>query len=431
MRTAASRAGVEFIERPVTDPMNMRLYFILFCAFGMFASLSCKKASPTETIRTQRLPYPPVNLVVTGTSLDAVDLAWASVRNDAQGYVVLRKDSADWIELASVDGITRSYHDSGLRCGATYFYTAYAFNDSGRSSNADSVLATTKSESYTLVTGQSPNTLYGVAVGPTGTLVAVGGGGTILQSNDNGSSWNAISSNTAYNLHAAAFSSIGDCIIVGDHATVLLLHQSQVSVALHSSITHQLLGLSVTPKGTIFIVGQQGIVLRSRDNGSSWTRFTAGVNGTLSGVAFTTELSGIVVTTDSHILGTDDGGLSWNEQLNPVFASLTGVVFSDPLNGIAYGSNVILHTSNRGTAWVATEGIASQVNGACFLSNRKGIAVGSRGILYQTADGGMSWTHITVQSQPGLFAIHQENNGSDCVAVGFRGIVLLASFCSP
>ena len=159
--------------------MNTRSYVILFCALGVVVSFSCKKALPTETNRALRIPYPPVNLVVTGTSLDAVDLSWASVRNDAQGYVVLRKDSTDWIELDSLDGSARSYHDSGLLCGTTYFYTAFAFNDSGRSRNADSVMATTKSESYTLVTDQSPNTLYGVAVGPTGTLVAVGGGGTI------------------------------------------------------------------------------------------------------------------------------------------------------------------------------------------------------------------------------------------------------------
>jgi len=414
--------------------MSSRIFSLVLCTFIVLVSFSCKKAAPTEIKKPDRVPYPPINLAVKSTSLDAIDLSWGDLRNEASAFVILRyeSDSTGWEMIDSIDGSERTYQDAGLPCRATYFYKLYSVNDFGRSPDSDSVKATTKSEYYNLIASDqtsTTNSLYGVALGSNGAAIAVGAHGTILQSADNGSTWESVESNTSHDLHGVIFNSVGDGIIVGDNATILKMHNGVVSSVLHTSVSNGLLAIASAGGAGLVVVGEQGIVLRSIDNGNGWVRYLAGVSAALSGVTFISEMSGIAVSTQGDIIKTTDGGNSWARQFAPVAVVLSGATFTDSLHGIAFGWNTILHTSNGGATWTLTDEVISQVNGASFLDKNFGIAVGARGILYRTVDGGMSWTHSVLNSQPYLLAMRQGDDGSHCLAVGMRGVVAQLFFC--
>ncbi|NOU69392.1 cellulase family glycosylhydrolase [Paenibacillus sp. LMG 31461] len=89
-------------------------------------------------------PSVPSNVMATPLSSYEVSLSWTpSTDNDrVAGYIIYR----DGQEIASVNGMSTSYVDTGLSLGTTYAYTMKAFDPANNHSNVSSnAIATTKS----------------------------------------------------------------------------------------------------------------------------------------------------------------------------------------------------------------------------------------------------------------------------------------------
>ena len=137
-------------------------------------------------------------------------------------------------------------------------------------------------------------------------------------------------------------------------------------------------------------------VLRTVDGGRSWTEQEIGISTVVEAIAFIDETTGWLVGTKGVIAKTTDGGITWQLQTSNTESRLRDVFFVDDTTGWAVGDNTILFTFNGGELWQgAGTRYTAQFNALSFSSRTTGWIVGKSGIMYQTADGGSTWTVLT------------------------------------
>ena len=124
-------------------------------------SAASNSISVTTEGSSMPLPATPQNLAATGTTTSTVSLSWNAASN-AAGYDILRNGSV-------INSTTStSFQDSGLAADTTYTYTVRAYNQTGQSSQSNSVSATTQGTVVNPPTGD--NVATGKSVTATSTL---------------------------------------------------------------------------------------------------------------------------------------------------------------------------------------------------------------------------------------------------------------------
>ncbi|MCX4149964.1 MULTISPECIES: YCF48-related protein [Paraburkholderia] len=147
--------------------------------------------------------------------------------------------------------------------------------------------------------------------------------------------------------------------------------------------------MSVTAAGNRLVaVGSRGLVIVSSDSAKSWIQARVPVQSDLLAVHFPTPLTGWIVGHDGVVLRSDDGGLNWVKQLD-------GRLAADSFRRF-YESRVASGQSKDKQALHLIE--TNYKNGAAlpyldvwFSDTNRGFAVGSYGMLIATADGGKTW----------------------------------------
>ncbi len=145
----------------------------------------------------------------------------------------------------------------------------------------------------------------------------------------------------------------------------------------------------------------------SDDTATTWDIRLDFVNAMINDVHFPTSLIGYAVGNAGRIFKTTDAGHSWTNQPltgNDSARNYYGVYFTDALNGIAVGGNktndsiqTILKTTDGGNNWtVITDNLGSMLEDVMFIDTNNGIAVGDKGKILITNDGGTTWTTSAV-----------------------------------
>jgi hypothetical protein len=113
----------------------------------------------------------------------------------------------------------------------------------------------------TIPAGSSTTTFFGVAGVPGGPFFAVGAGGAILRSSDDGASWSSVASGTANNLNGVSCGSATDCIAVGDLGTAVVWNGSAWS-PMNSGSPRRLKAIWGASEAAVFAAGDSGTILR-------------------------------------------------------------------------------------------------------------------------------------------------------------------------
>ncbi|MBF6559076.1 MAG: hypothetical protein IVW56_02210 [Candidatus Binataceae bacterium] len=147
-----------------------------------------------------------------------------------------------------------------------------------------------------------------------------------------------------------------------------------------------------------WIVGEDGLVLRTDDGGDTWTVQESGTVKNLFKVAVLDDQNALVVGADGIILRTDDGGKSWKTITSPKNVTIFDVTFVDKNVGWAVGEfSTILTTADGGQTWTLNYGgnTTDFTIGPFFSVNfsdpTHGIVAGLAGDIMVTADAGKSW----------------------------------------
>ncbi|PNX54015.1 MAG: hypothetical protein BV458_01490 [Thermoplasmata archaeon M9B2D] len=111
----------------------------------------------------------------------------------------------------------------------------------------------------------------------------------------------------------------------------------------------RLLGIDFTEEGIGYVVGEQGVILQTLDEGQSWQHLDSGVNSMLQAIDFFSETKGTIVGENGVILRTENAGLSWVQQTSGTTCNLQSIQFITELIGFAVGEQgLILRTTTGG-----------------------------------------------------------------------------------
>ena len=230
------------------------------------------------------------------------------------------------------------------------------------------------------------NTLSCVTFG-NGTFVALGAGGTVLESPD-GINW------TNANTGPVTFSNItcvsGTFVAVGANGKIATSPDGLAWTSQTSGVTTTLTGASYG-NGLFVVVGNGGVILTSPD-GAAWS---SGVSGTAKDLYAVTYANGkfVVVGNNGTILTSPDGG-AWSPSNSGITSALNGVIFgAGKFVAIGpRGSSGNILTSPDGVTWSNSGTHGSQLSSIAYGSGFF-VVIGTglnNGVL--TSPDGVTWS---------------------------------------
>jgi len=201
--------------------------------------------------------------------------------------------------------------------------------------------------------------------------------------------------------------------------------------------------IACLPAGTVIAAGQHGLMFRSRDGGTTWEKLATGTDRNLLSITFVDAQNGVAVGDYGTILRTQDGGTTWTAVPLPESLSLPEDIAEiiDPGDVLLYEAillpggrgwivgefGVILTTTDGGATWVAQQsGIDTTLFGLTFIDENHGWAVGLEQVMLRTTDGGATWQKIEVPGISGfvLSLYDVEVVGQNGWAIGDSGFLL-------
>jgi photosystem II stability/assembly factor-like uncharacterized protein len=121
----------------------------------------------------------------------------------------------------------------------------------------------------------------------------------------------------------------------------------------------------------------------------------------LADIAFPTQEVGFVVTSDGTVLRTLDGGRQFSrlgliarEIGSTISSSDLEIASTDAQTGVAAAGRHIYRTANAARSWSQAAELRAEIHDIVMASPSVGYAVGARGLVARTTDGGATWhTH--------------------------------------
>jgi photosystem II stability/assembly factor-like uncharacterized protein len=167
---------------------------------------------------------------------------------------------------------------------------------------------------------------------------------------------------------------------------------------LPSGTTAELYDVDFVNAETGWAVGEQGTVLSTVDGGRTWRSQRVGTR-LLSSVDFVDAEYGWAVEDGGTVLATSDGGHTWSGQAMPHKPNLSRVVATDRMHawllGTGESGSIVLGTTD-GATWsklmTYQAGHWDYLADLTFTDQRHGWAVGSKGAILATDDGGLTWS---------------------------------------
>jgi|GEM_PF-2263304 len=169
-------------------------------------------------------------------------------------------------------------------------------------------------------------------------------------------------------------------------------------------------GVSFPVDNIGYIVGNNGTVLKTTDEGVTWNKLNLppeASNNQLSCVNFMSVDTGFVAA-GNRVYKTTDGGETWEGHLTHSWGTNTGVVFIDDTTGYTYGYYSLLYkTTDGGESWnklsfsIDVENVYSSVK---FADYNTGYLIDHTFFqntykLKRTTDGGLTWVEVSVPSE--------------------------------
>jgi len=173
-------------------------------------------------------------------------------------------------------------------------------------------------------------------------------------------------------------------------------------------------------------VGSNGVVIKTTDGGSSWTRFGYKIglpkvtDVDLNSVYFTDSNTGYIGGVNGVLFKTTNGGANWTELTSPVTSStINDLAFITASKGFLVTSSYsgsMYATTDGGATWtkVTIPGTNNLINSIDFVDANNGWAAGTYydyntssypALVLKTFDGGLSWVNQRIDNPSELYEI--------------------------
>jgi photosystem II stability/assembly factor-like uncharacterized protein len=213
-----------------------------------------------------------------------------------------------------------------------------------------------------------------------------------------------------------------------------------VLAAIKMASSQKSLLLDVTQAGQrLVVVGERGHILYSDDQGESWTQADVNTRLHLNSVTFIDANNGWVVGEDLVILHTKDGGKSWLRQYDGrefgQKGPLLDIHFNNDREGFAVGVfNNLLRTNDGGQSWIPWQDHIDNLDEWHLFSiaatSKSNLYIASEiGLIFRSLDGGKNFEAVQTDHDGSFHGIlaRQGSDGHDQLILFGVGGVLYTS----
>lgn len=193
----------------------------------------------------------------------------------------------------------------------------------------------------------------------------------------------------------------------------------------NSGTTNSLNRLIVTSQNyeqRLFIVGDNGTILRTSNFGQVWEMMSSNTNSNLYSIEIPGNDTGYAVGSGGTIIRTTDGGITWTGMLSNTTNTLKEIrMMSGTVRALAVGENgTFMKLVND--VWSVTQIDTNDLNSITFESYNvnKYYVVGNNGLILKTLNGGTSWIRLNSSTTNNLNYILPMQN----IIVGNNGTAL-------
>lgn len=261
--------------------------------------------------------------------------------------------------------------------------------------------------------------------------IAVGGGGTVLTSEDGGLSWTQ-GMRPDTNLALLGVAAEGSRRFAVGQSGKIFRVDGNSWAALESGTDARLFAIALGENGLVAAVGGFGTILVSADNGETWSMpkldWMPIVNDYIEPHLYAVQIVDGVITVGGEfglILRSVDGGASWSVA-HKGEASIFDFTIDGRGRGLAVGQEgLVLGTDDAGKSWRSLGQLGETNLLGVWHSGARAFAVGIRG-AYASHDGGRSWKPVTRSDiETGWYQAVAASAARDKpVLVGHRGRIL-------
>jgi photosystem II stability/assembly factor-like uncharacterized protein len=264
---------------------------------------------------------------------------------------------------------------------------------------------------------------------------AVGNGGAILKSTDQGVSWSLMDSATIVNLNGICFTGPNNGYIVGDNGVLLNTNASGQWVSMESGTHYHLNAIGAATAEKVYAAGYKGLILKK--NGEAWEVMDSPTIFALYCIDFASATLGIAAGDSGTILRTADGGDSWSKVDVPYNTAFLDVYFPSENTGYLTGQQgLILKTSDGGVTWtdISYGQVESNLLSIHFYNDTSGYACGAKGVILSTVNGGANWTYVNQNTTLSFNEVFHLEPLIDTICdkvifCGDNGVILRADSC--
>jgi photosystem II stability/assembly factor-like uncharacterized protein len=278
-----------------------------------------------------------------------------------------------------------------------------------------------RGKSFQVIDPGTRDALFSIDLNASGIGVVVGRGGMVLVTSDGGKSWQREKSPVHENLFGVALTPAGGAWAVGNFGTII--HSPDAGKSWQKQeydasppMTEEGRGGAVSTaekenEGAAeearlnavafvddqqgWIVGEFGMVLHTTDGGASWKRQPSASGKLLFCLLALDSNKVLAAGSEGTLMETSDGGLHWRLVDTGVSEHILGLWKQGSNLFLVGRDGLILRRGEDGRFEHLRSGLYTWLNAVRFLDARVGFAVGGRGFLLETSDGGESWRRLS------------------------------------
>lgn len=247
-------------------------------------------------------------------------------------------------------------------------------------------------------------------------------------SSNNKLKWKVLVSGVKNNLNSIYFINDSTGFCCGSEGTLLSTTNSGVEwKRILSPSERELVSICFNKPESGFLIDEY-TVYRTRDYGKSWEKVKVDCSGKkLYKVKFIDKLNGFIIGSNGLILKTVDGGESWRQIESGTNNLLCDIVL-DSNNGYCVGwSGEIIKTTDAGDHWKRLSPLTTNyLRRIKFADRENGFIIGGGGEIFKTTDAGANWAKVENSTSFGLYDMEYIDE-KICLIVGGQGKALLST----
>jgi len=235
-------------------------------------------------------------------------------------------------------------------------------------------------------------------------IIVVGNRGVILQSSDNGTSWQRLQ---LPGSSPVSRPTLVDADVCPDNHFVVLDTERRLWISDASGTNwsskpipteEEVLDLTCDPAGRLWVVGSFTLILESTDDGDSWTDKSIAEDAMFSRVQFLDRDHGIIAGEFGSVYSTSDGGDSWQagNSIPHEFYPMASYFKNIDEGWVGGLQGIIFHTNDAGRTWQRQKTGTVAPLYTIFAAGEGTYAIGEQGTMLRLS--GNDWQPVSAQA---------------------------------